>query len=173
MLFFFSLAQITLVLVQMHFLRVRKMALFSHLMKDVLSTLLPFAHFLEVAFFGCIRKQDRSYFDSKTRRFKTALCQKCTKIFQKNYPKKISQKFVQSNTRSGILFPKLFWPSVRNFFEISITRTIYLNNERSEQFFKQNAFLTIIPGGFSDLIYVQFNWKKYFRLRNMQEKLEN
>ena len=48
------------------------MALFSHLMKDVLSTLLPFAHFLEVAFFGCIRKQDGSYFDSKTRRVKTA-----------------------------------------------------------------------------------------------------
>ena len=48
------------------------MALFSHLMKDVLSTLLPFAHFLEVAFFGCIRKQDGSHFDSKTRRVKTA-----------------------------------------------------------------------------------------------------
>ena len=33
---------------------------------------------------------------------------------------------------NGILLPKLFWPRIFNFFEI--TRTIYSNSERSEQF---------------------------------------
>ena len=117
MLFFFSLAQITPVLVQMHFLRVRKMALFSHLMKDVLSTLLPFAHFLEVAFFGCIRKQDRSYFDSKTCWFKTAV----SKVY-KNIPKNNSKKSLRNSfkTTRGLVFwyQKLFWPSVRNFLKL-------------------------------------------------------
>ena len=56
----------------------------------------------------------------------------------------------------GILFPKLFWPSGRknnvlvtekNFWPsickiFEITRKIYSNSERSEQFLKQNDFLT-------------------------------
>ena len=42
--------------------------------------------------------------------------------------------------RNGILLPKLFWPTVRKTFEI--TRTTYSNSERSEQFLKQNTFLT-------------------------------
>ena len=59
--------------------------------------------------------------------------------------------------------PKLFWPSVRIQFDIrdwrprickyfEITRTIYSNSERLEQFLKQDAFLTY-PGGFSDIIH--------------------
>ena len=139
--FSFSLAQITLVLVQMHFLRVRKMALFSHLMKDVLSTLLPFAHFLEVAFFGCIRKQDRSYFDSKTCWFKTAFCQKCTKIFQKIHNSKKSLKNSFKATRGLVFwFQKLFWPSVRNFLKLGsleqFTETMkYQSNFSNRMFF--------------------------------------
>ena len=62
---------------------------------------------------------------------------------------------------NGILFPKLFWPSLRKkcswdrefFFRNSglkvqnlhifeITRSIFLNSERSEQLLKQNTFLT-------------------------------
>ena len=50
--------------------------------------------------------------------------------------------------RNGILLTKLFRPTVRKncssdrkfFFEI--TRPIYSNSERSDQFLKQNAFLT-------------------------------
>ena len=41
---------------------------------------------------------------------------------------------------SGILFPKLFWPTLTIFG--GITRTIYSNSEGSVQFLKQNAFLT-------------------------------
>ena len=53
--------------------------------------------------------------------------------------------------RNGILLPKLFWPTVRknvqviekNFWKVfEIPRTIYSNSERSDQFLKQNAFLT-------------------------------
>ena len=54
----------------------------------------------------------------------------------------------------GILFTKLFWPSVRKTFEIGgwrprifknleITRTIYSNSERSEQFLVTECFFNL------------------------------
>ena len=69
----------------------------------------------------------------------------------------------KSWTRNGIFFPKLFWPYCKKKLvylviekkkmkfvvegrefakKIEITRTIHLNSVRSEQFLKQNAFLT-------------------------------
>ena len=64
--------------------------------------------------------------------------------------------------RNGILLPKLFWPTVRKncpsdrekTYEIrgwrpricknfEITRTIYSNNERSEQFFVKECFFNL------------------------------
>ena len=61
-----------------------------------------------------------------------------------------------STTRHSILFPQLFY-WFRIPFEIRcwrsriwLSRTIYLNRERSEQCLKQNAFFNI-PGVFSDL----------------------
>ena len=41
-----------------------------------------------------------------------------------------------------ILFPKLFWPTVRTCKKIEIPRTIYLNSEMSVPFLKHNYFLT-------------------------------
>ena len=38
--------------------------------------------------------------------------------------------------KNGILFPKLFRPTVRK----KLTETIYSNNESSQQFLRQNAF---------------------------------
>ena len=110
------------------------MALFSHLMKDVLSTLLPFAHFLEVAFFGCIRKQDRSYFDSKTCWFKTAV----SKVY-KNIPKNNSKKSLRNSfkTTRGLAFwyQKLFWPSVRNFLKLrSLEQYIQTMKDQSNNY---------------------------------------
>ena len=66
--------------------------------------------------------------------------------------------------KNGILLPKLFWPTVRKkcssdwekllkfeadrwrpriFKNFEITRTIYSNIKRSEQFFLQNAFFNL------------------------------
>ena len=90
-------------------------------------------------------------------------------IFLRNYLQSVSDDWAQSTQsncwicigcevslqkrRNGILLPKLFWPTVRKkcssdwekclkfeaeFFEIS--RTIFSNSEKSEQFLKQNAF---------------------------------
>ena len=48
--------------------------------------------------------------------------------------------------------------------KIEITRAIYLNNERSVQFSKQNAFLKLVPEGFADLIHtleqIEFKLKR-------------
>ena len=60
---------------------------------------------------------------------------------------RFSWENVMSN--SGILLPKLFWPTVRkncssdweNLFEI--TRTIYSNSERSEQFLVTECFFNL------------------------------
>ena len=70
------------------------------------------------------------------------------------------RSFTEYRRNNGILFPKLFWLSVRkrssarekqlNFKadslrickKFEITRTIYLISESSEQFLKQNAFST-------------------------------
>ena len=73
---------------------------------------------------------------------------------------------------NGILLAKLLWPIVkktdlssgwekllkieaesREFAKIfEITRTIYLNSERSEQFLVTYFFFWLVPGGFSYLI---------------------
>ena len=109
------------------------------------------------------------------------------------------QIYVQKNIRKylfkfGILFPKLFWPSVRkkcssewekllkfkaedqefaNFLRLleqSIRKVKDQNNFWSKMLFK------LISEGFSDLINqnnYNSNWKKLLGFRNMQEKLEN
>ena len=53
----------------------------------------------------------------------------------------------------------------KNFRKLfDITRPIYLNSESSDKFLEQNAFLTIVPPGFSDIIYqnnYNSRWKKF------------
>ena len=50
-------------------------------------------------------------------------------------------KHVLIRCENGTLFLNLFLPTVRKTC-LKITRTIFLNSERSEQFLKQNSFLT-------------------------------
>ena len=71
-----------------------------------------------------------------------------------------------------ILFPKLFWPTVRKTLEIrgwrlrickmfEIARAIYSNSERSEQFLKPNSFLTCSWSFFrSNICVTAFKLKK-------------
>ena len=54
-----------------------------------------------------------------------------------------------------------------------ITRTIYSNGERSEQFLVTECFFNLFLEGFSDLINYNSNWKKMLGFRNMQEKLKS
>ena len=72
----------------------------------------------------------------------------------------------------GILFPKLFWPTVRKSDQEKLSRTIYSNIEMSEQILVTECFLNL-SGGFSDLISQNSNWKKILGFRNIQEELEN
>ena len=60
---------------------------------------------------------------------------------------------------------------VKNF---EITRTIYSNIERREQFLKQNAFLTYSWRFLrsNTLEQLEFQFEKSLGLRNIQEKLE-
>ena len=71
------------------------------------------------------------------------------------------------------VFENLEWrPRIGKTFEI--TRTVYSNSERSEQFLKQNAFLTCSWRFLRSNKWEQLesNWKKLLGFRNMQEKLE-
>ena len=59
--------------------------------------------------------------------------------------------------------------------ENQVTRTIYSDNERSEQFLKQNGFLTcswrFLRSNKSKQL--EFKLEKLFGFRNLQENLEN
>ena len=67
---------------------------------------------------------------------------------------KVKYRVSQSKVWNSILLPKLFWPTVRKTFEIrgwrprfckifEITRTIYSNSERSEQFLVTECFFNL------------------------------
>ena len=85
-----------------------------------------------------------------------------------------------AESSNSILFPKLPWPSVRkiileiqkNFWisrlkSYEITRTIYSISEMSEQFLKQNSFLT-----YSWRFQIEFIWKIIIRIRKIYWDLE-
>ena len=103
------------------------------------------------------------------------------------------ESFDRTKEKIGILLPKLFWPTVRkiilvikkNFWNswpsasnlqtFEITRTIYSNSERSEQFLVTECFFTCSWRFLRSQKIEQYssNWKKWLGFRNLQEKLEN
>jgi hypothetical protein len=58
-----------------------------------------------------------------------------------------------------------------------ITRTIYSNCERPEQFLVTECFFNLYPGvrflRSNKLEQLEFKWEKILVFRNLQEKLEN
>ena len=111
--------------------------------------------FLEVAFFGCIRKQDWSYFDSKICWFITALCQKRTQIFQKIILIKSLKNLFKARRGLVFWFQKSFLPSVRNFLKLQSLEQ-FIQTMKDQSNFSNRMFF---DNSSSDLIYLLKQFK--------------
>ena len=94
-------------------------------------------------------------------------------------------------TTNGILFPKLFWPTVRKkcsgdlkfeaegreFAKVFRSLEKFIRTVKSQYNFWNRILFQLVSGGLSDRIHYKkynSNWKKkYLGFKNLQEKLEN